>query len=286
METVLSAYAQLTAMRKRLRNLQLFFITLLVIASIMLIVSYAFSVLVYVIALAFYYFYLRPRIKEYGLHFAAERTHFGLCPPMEQYSDTRKGLWSETDIVNWNMLPILCKGKSLICRNGFSGNVDQMQVQGAEVTFHYALRNSNGNTNYRFLPGTIVAVRRQQPANGDWLLLQNDLVEEPALSEFLHHAEYTPVEADLDIVSDTYQLYYHGSDFSLDKALVKRINALLTAAPSTGAIRFTPQETVVFLSRRFFAYTIGTRAAITEEMLRSNPLPEFEQILALAAYHE
>ncbi|WP_312942925.1 hypothetical protein [Oscillibacter sp.] len=286
MDTSLAAYVQLTAMRKRLRNVQILFITLLVIASFMLFVSYAFSAFMYAIALAFYYFYLRPHLKEYGLRFAAERTRFGLCPSLAHYRDTPKGLWSEDDIASLKLLPIRRERQGLVCRHGFSGEVDQMQVQGSEVTFHYALHNTKGNPTYRFLSGMIVAVRRQQPGSGDWLLLQNDLVEEPALSEFLQDAGYVPVEDDLGILSDTCRLYSCDTDFAIGKALVKRINALLTVAPSTGAIRFTPQETIVFLSKRFFAYTIGTRIVITEEMLRSNPLPEFESILALAAYHD
>lgn len=230
-----------------------------------------------------YLLFLRRRIGAYSQAAARENILCGLCAPLEEARyDDRDGLSAE-QFRALGLLPMREGDNSLLRRAAFSGQGFGLELEGCEITLHYAAAPGAGNKNqYRFLSGTLLTAAPQSGAwEGDWLLLRRGLLEENAQRTFLEERGYAPADCPEGKLNDRFQLYAGDGAQEMPRWLVRRVGRLAEQADRLGAVRLTENRAAVYLENRFYTGRTKIRDLPNEKWLAHCPLPERDGVWEL-----
>lgn len=280
METAQQTIQSLTTRRTYLRVAMIAYVPLCVAAVALLFVSTWAGLALGALAVGFYLFWLRGRLRRYRDDVAVAVTRFGVAAPLTDVAIGASHGADEEKFRSLRMLP-LHKGKNtLLVRNGFTGRDGALTLTGAEVTFHYPAR-IKGRDSYRFLSGTLLtSAHTGNSAGGDWLLLKKDLLDAAAQTAFLAADGWQAVQTPAAL-AEKYALYAGGAGQVLPDFIARRIAKLCEAHPATAAMRLWETGAALFLHNRFYTGSYPLSVSPAQAHIGENTLPVREDAWAL-----
>lgn len=224
--------------------------------------------------------FVRGQIEGYSQAAARANVLCGLCAPLEEARYTgREGLDAER-LRALALLPLREGDNSLLVRGGFSGTGFGLELEGCEITLHYAAPGDRAR--YRFLSGTLLtAAPRQGEWTGDWLLLRRGLLDGDAQREFLEAEGYTPAACPEAELEERFQLYAGDGARELPRRQARLLRETAGRTRRLGAVRLTEKGAAVFLENRFYTGRTRVRDLPNEAWLTHCPLPERDGVWEL-----
>ena len=227
--------------------------------------------------LIFYFGWLRGQIRQYSDE--ANKAHIlhGLATPLRNPVYLGKTGLTVNDLDEMAMLPIRKEENGLLIREGFEGKKDSGICRGWETTFHYSL--GSGNKNVAFLSGTLMTKTYDQvlPETPDWLAVRREMVDGDVLKQFFKEEKYQEKTTGNDLLDRKFLIGVRGEG-TLSESILPRLAGLCEKQQRIGAIRCYDQQAAVFLDHRFYTARLKVRDLPTEDQLRTNPLPERDDV--------
>lgn len=238
--------------------------------------------------MAFYFLWLRGKVKGYSTAATQANIRLGICAPLTDAALTgRSGITAE-DLDRWQFLPRrLGKGSSLLVQNGFTGKLDDGQtVSGTEVTLHYPYETAGGKETFSFLNGTLLWTTAPAPEQGDWLLYHKGMLHELSQRAYLAQHGYFPVELGEDGLGETFECYSHTEGAQLPDYLARRLEKIAADSKTLGAVRICEQGSMLFFRNRFYTVTLKVRDLPEEKELEANLLPERDEVFGFFRWQQ
>ena len=269
---------ELAAKRDRLQKISMVYFAMIVVVIVLIFIGPGLPGMVLGVALlVFYFVWLRRQTREYSDKANSERILNGLCSPLKDPVFLGNTGLTAGELEDMAMLPVQADDHGLLIRQGFEGRKDGGICRGWEVTFHYQIGAKR--TSYAFLSGTLMTKAFDREISGmpEWVAVRRELVDETILGKFLQEKGYTLIRPDNTEWKDRMILGLRNGKVIPEKIL-PRIAGLFAGMERMGAVHCTEKEAAVFLDHRFYTDKLKVRDLPTEEQLRSNPLPERDDV--------
>ncbi len=272
---------KLAATRHRLRLITVGILIVLIVSLILVLAGQPqLGMILGTVTMIFFFVWRRRINREYSDRVGEANILGGLAAPLKNSKYLGNTGLTEKDMDGMAMLPIRTNGHSLLIRQGFEGQTDGGTCRGWETTFHY--QRGNGRTDYAFLSGTLLTKRFDKPLKKgmDWVLLRRDLLADGVAERFFQEKEYSVLRTGNETLDGELIIGIRKGDM-LPEKVIARITGISTRLEQIGAIRCTADGAAVFLDHRFYTYSLKVRDLPTEEQLKTNPLPERDDIWEL-----
>ena len=269
---------ELAAKRDRLQKISMGYFAMIVLVILLLFIGPGLAGMILGVALlAFYFVWLRRQTQEYSDTANRARILNGLCAPLKDPVFLGSTGLTVRELEDMAMLPVQADDHGLLIRQGFEGKKDAGTCRGWEVTFHYQLGAKR--TSYAFLSGTLMtkAFDREIAGMPEWVAVRRELVDEGILAGFLREKGYTLVNPENADWKNRMVLGLRNGK-AVPEKILPRVAGFFSGLERVGAVHCTEKEAAVFLDHRFYTDKLKVRDLPTEEQLRTNPLPERDEV--------
>lgn len=233
-------------------------------------------------AILFQFIYFRKKQKAYQRHIAEKNLWISFCPLMHAESLVLSGWkrFGREQLLEAELFPTYDHGNAVNAYAGAAGGDGTTRIESCDVSI--AEPYGNGSRRATINCGNWTRMTFAEPHGLNCRILEKGVLLDRLERSFYTEEQYARIEPETLGLEDDFSVYRkHGTEALPDKRLIEQLKKLAKYTPGKLAVSLHGNVMDVYIRDRFIGVSYTTQTAISEEMLKYDPFPEIEKIIAL-----